>query len=120
MYLFLGMHFHCEMLTTYHLYNKELQISYLPDEGMMIGTPEMCMFYDDDIRECFVRCIMRLQRLDLTPEEAALVLAYIIVTTGTCIVHDRYGLLSIMVHDVSLFPVVYCLDSFRFWGHDYS
>ena len=70
-------------MTAYHTYNSDLELMTFPDDLSSYGRKEIGMFYDEETLEMFADCAINLQQLDLTPEEAAIILSYLVVTTGT-------------------------------------
>ena len=70
-------------MTSYHTYNSTLGTMTCPESKRTVPVQEMQLFYEEQTIAIYLGCYVHLQKMDFTPEEGAIVLAYMIATTGT-------------------------------------
>ena len=69
-------------MTCYHAYNKDLGTLTFAQKLKTYTLKDMAMLYDADTIQCYTGCAEIVQTLDLTPEEAAVLLSYMVTCTG--------------------------------------
>ena len=80
-----GSIFESDLISSYPIYNNELPCFIDPDnQEVTISYHEFGMFYDYNKVHLFAHCADVLQRLDLLPEEQAVLYAYMVLTAGSC------------------------------------
>ena len=75
----------CDLLTSYTVYDRESQIWCDPiDWHKFYDVKSMKLFFQQQDVDLYLKCTEDIQDLDLTPEEQATLMCYMIATVGEC------------------------------------
>ena len=79
----LGSMFECDVFSSYHTVSGDLKVWPDPHNwSIMLGISDIGSIFGKDVIDDYWTLVMHLQKLDLTPEEQALMQSYGAVTTG--------------------------------------
>ena len=110
LYSSLGSVFECDLLSSYIVYNHDLPAFIDPDNPQLIVSLfELGMLYDYEKLHLFAECAHILQKLDLVPEEQAMLYAYMVLTSG--ILHKQNRYLTVVLEKFLLFKSVSILKA---------